>query len=58
MKAEPNEMTWADFKRYVDEALAEHDLEGDVPIAYIDFSYPTKKHPPSVSIGDAGLEIL
>jgi hypothetical protein len=50
-------MTWREFVELVNEALVEYGIE-DAPIAYFDFSYPTKEHRPSVVLGDAGLVIL
>lgn len=52
-------MTWADFKRAVDEALAERGkADGDIDINWIDVSYPERLQLTVAIDGDNhGLEV-
>jgi len=53
-------MTWNDFKEYVDDALAKAGVDGSIEIEYFDFSYPSLDYAaatPYVAVSEDSLAV-
>lgn len=47
-------MTWDEFKKKIDELLADADKDGSVRVWYIDVTYPTERNLDQLSFDVAG----